>query len=190
MGRVDGVTRPKMRLFYARKAQKKTRFSGGASLGGRIRFTTHTIAGLPSISGCRGLRPSGQPARNRLLQVLLAVLHGIGDIALGTDDVNLPLMEMKRRRALAFAQDTAVQPCLLDLLAGLDSGNLELGGHCVGLGIQPLLQIFDFFLNSVDHHFGFSCLFVERGHMTYFIIPVDARFCPQGSGRAGGNEDA
>jgi len=53
------------------------------------------------------------------------VFHRVGDVALGADHIDLPLVEMRRSGSLPLAQDTAVQPRLLDLLSSLDPWDLQ-----------------------------------------------------------------
>ena len=57
--------------------------------------------------------------------MLFSVFHRVGDVALGTDHVDLTLVEMGRSGSLPFAQDAAIQPRLLDLLARLDPRDLQ-----------------------------------------------------------------
>ena len=86
----------------------------------------HVRDGVPRLVSGR-LRPSSQLARYRSLQILFAVFHRVGDIALGTDNVDLLLLEMERSRPLSLAEDATGQPSLLDLLARFQPGDGQVG---------------------------------------------------------------
>ncbi len=112
------------------------------------------------VPGRGRLGSPGEPSGDRSLQILFPVFHRVCDIALCTDHVDLPFIEMGRSGSLLFAQDAAVHPRLFDLLACLDSRYLQVRRNSIGMIVQPLLEIFDFLVDSIDHHSIFSYLLV------------------------------